>query len=141
MALIELCDINKTYDLGEVKVHALRGASLSIEEGEYIALIGPSGSGKSTLMNILGCLDKPTGGSYELADKEIANLSINQTLTRTVLTSFTTLLTVIMLLIFGGGAVFDFALALCIGILVGTYSSIFVATPVVLFWHKEEKVK
>ena len=77
------------------------------------------------------------GKSY----KEIANLSINQTLTRTVLTSFTTLLTVIMLLVFGGGAVFDFALALCIGILVGTYSSIFVATPVVLFWHKEEKVK
>jgi len=77
------------------------------------------------------------GKSY----KEIANLSINQTLSRTVLTSFTTLLTVIMLLIFGGGAVFDFALALCIGILVGTYSSIFVATPVVLFWHKEEKIK
>ena len=77
------------------------------------------------------------GKSY----KEIANLSINQTLGRTVLTSLTTLLTVIMLLIFGGGAVFDFALALCIGILVGTYSSIFVATPVVLFWHKEEKVK
>ncbi len=72
---------------------------------------------------------------------EIANLSINQTLSRTVLTSFTTLLTVVMLLVFGGGAVFDFALALCIGILVGTYSSIFVATPVVLLWHKEEKVK
>jgi preprotein translocase SecF subunit len=77
------------------------------------------------------------GKSY----KEIANLSINQTLTRTVLTSFTTLLTVIMLLVFGGGAVKDFALALCIGIMVGTYSSIFVATPVVLLWHKEEKVK
>jgi len=77
------------------------------------------------------------GKSY----KEIANLSINQTLSRTVLTSFTTLLTVVMLLIFGDGAVFEFALALCIGILVGTYSSIFVATPVVLFWHKEEKVK
>jgi SecD/SecF fusion protein len=77
------------------------------------------------------------GKSY----KEIANLSINQTLSRTVLTSFTTLLTVVMLLVFGDGAVKDFALALCIGILVGTYSSIFVATPVVLFWHKEEKVK
>ncbi len=77
------------------------------------------------------------GKSY----KEIANLSINQTLSRTVLTSFTTLLTVVMLLIFGDGAVKDFALALCIGILVGTYSSIFVATPVVLFWHREEKVK
>ena len=70
---------------------------------------------------------------------EIANLSINQTLSRTLITSLTTLLTVIMLLIFGGGAVFDFALALFIGIVVGTYSSIFVATPVVLFWHKNEK--
>ncbi|MEE9369489.1 MAG: protein translocase subunit SecD [Pontiella sp.] len=77
------------------------------------------------------------GKSY----KEIANLSINQTLSRTVLTSVTTLLTVVMLLVFGGGAVKDFALALFIGILVGTYSSIFVATPVVLLWHKEEKVK
>jgi SecD/SecF fusion protein len=77
------------------------------------------------------------GKSY----KEIANLSINQTLSRTVLTSFTTLLTVVMLLVLGGGAVKDFALALFIGILVGTYSSIFVATPVVLLWHKEEKVK
>jgi preprotein translocase subunit SecF len=73
------------------------------------------------------------GKSY----KEIANLSINQTLSRTVLTSFTTLLTVFMLLVMGGGAVNDFALALFIGILVGTYSSIFVATPVVLLWHKE----
>ncbi len=77
------------------------------------------------------------GKSY----KEIANLSINQTLSRTVLTSLTTLLTVIMLLVLGGGAVYDFALALLIGIVVGTYSSIFVATPVVLMWHKEEKVK
>ena len=77
------------------------------------------------------------GKSYQ----EIANLSINQTLSRTVMTSVTTLLTVIMLLVLGGGAVYDFALALLIGILVGTYSSIFVATPVVLMWHKEEKVK
>ena len=74
------------------------------------------------------------GKSY----KEIANLSINQTLSRTLLTSVTTLLTVVMLLFFGGGAVNDFALALFIGIVVGTYSSIFVATPVVLLWHKEE---
>ncbi len=71
---------------------------------------------------------------------EVANLAINRTLSRTVLTSLTTLLTVIMLLIFGGGAVQDFALALLIGILVGTYSSIFVATPVMLLWHKQEKV-
>ena len=72
--------------------------------------------------------------------ESVANLAINQTLSRTVLTSFTTLLTVIMLLVFGGGAVQDFALALLIGILAGTYSSIFVATPVMLLWHKD-KVK
>ena len=71
--------------------------------------------------------------------REIANLSINQTLSRTLLTSLTTLFTVTMLLIFGGGAIFDFALALFIGVLVGTYSSIFVATPVMLLWHKEDK--
>jgi preprotein translocase SecF subunit len=71
---------------------------------------------------------------------EIANLSINQTLSRTLLTSVTTLLTVTMLLIFGGGAIKDFAVALFIGILVGTYSSIFVATPVVLFWHRDDKL-
>ena len=75
------------------------------------------------------------GKSY----KEIANLSINQTLSRTLLTSVTTLLTVVMLLVMGGGAVNDFALALFIGILVGTYSSVFVATPVVLLWHKEDE--
>ncbi len=71
--------------------------------------------------------------------KEICNLSINQTLSRTLLTSLTTLITVVMLLLFGGGAIFDFALTLCIGVIVGTYSSIFVATPVVLFWHKDRK--
>lgn len=71
--------------------------------------------------------------------KDIANISINQTLSRTLLTSVTTLLTVLMLLIFGGGAINDFALALFIGVLVGTYSSIFVATPVMLLWHKDEK--
>ena len=69
----------------------------------------------------------------------ICNLSINQTLSRTLLTSFTTLITVVMLFIFGGGAIRDFALALCIGVLVGTYSSIFVATPVVLLWNRDRK--
>ena len=73
------------------------------------------------------------GKSYH----EIANLSINQTLSRTLLTSITTLLTVVMLLVFGGGAINDFAWALFIGILVGTYSSVFIATPVAMFWHKE----
>ncbi len=71
--------------------------------------------------------------------KDLCNLSINQTLSRTILTSVTTLITVAMLLIFGGGAIFDFALALCIGVVVGTYSSIFIATPVVLMWYRGRK--
>ncbi len=75
MALIELSDVSKTYDLGEVKVHALRSTTLNIERGEYVALIGPSGSGKSTLMNTLGCLDRPTEGSYSLDGEEIVSMS------------------------------------------------------------------
>ena len=75
MPLIELRDAGKVYDLGEVKVDALHGASLSIERGEYLALIGPSGSGKSTLMNILGCLDQPTSGSYKLDGQEVSELT------------------------------------------------------------------
>ena len=71
---------------------------------------------------------------------EICNLSINQTLSRTILTSLTTLLTVGTLLIFGGGAMNDFALTMFIGIVVGTLSTIYVATPVMLFWHKEKDV-
>lgn len=77
MALIELNKICKTYDLGEVKVHALLETTLSIEKGEYVALLGPSGSGKSTLMNTLGCLDRPTTGSYQLDGTEVATLSRN----------------------------------------------------------------
>ena len=72
---------------------------------------------------------------------EIANISINQTLGRTLMTSLTTLLTVIMLLIFGGGAIRDFALALFIGVVVGTYSSIYIATPVMLLWHARNEKK
>jgi ABC-type lipoprotein export system ATPase subunit len=78
MPLIELRGLEKVYDLGEVKVHALRGVSLEIEEGEFLALIGPSGSGKSTLMNIIGCLDRPTAGSYRLAGEEVAGLDKDQ---------------------------------------------------------------
>jgi ABC-type lipoprotein export system ATPase subunit len=75
LALIELREVYKTYDLGEVKVHALKPTTLNIERGEFVALIGPSGSGKSTLMNTLGCLDRPTGGSYLLDGEEVVTLS------------------------------------------------------------------
>src|SRR5207237_4927064 len=78
MALIELRDLSKTYDLGEVKVYALRHVSLDIHEGEFVALMGPSGSGKSTLMNTLGCLDRPTSGSYQLAGDEVATMSSDE---------------------------------------------------------------
>jgi putative ABC transport system ATP-binding protein len=75
VSLIEVRDVCKVYDLGEVKVEALKNASLTVEQGEYVALIGPSGSGKSTLMNTLGCLDRPTSGSYKLAGEEVATMS------------------------------------------------------------------
>lgn len=78
MALIEIKHISKIYDLGEVKVEALKDANVEIEQGEFVALIGPSGSGKSTLMNTLGCLDRPTSGSYKLAGEEIATMSRDQ---------------------------------------------------------------
>jgi ABC-type lipoprotein export system ATPase subunit len=78
MALIELRDVRRSYDLGEIEVHALRSVTLNIERGEYVALIGPSGSGKSTLMNTLGCLDRPTSGSYLLDGEEIVTMSRDQ---------------------------------------------------------------
>ncbi|HYO13767.1 MAG TPA: ABC transporter ATP-binding protein [Thermoanaerobaculia bacterium] len=82
MALIELSDIHKVYDMGAEKVHALNGVDLNVEQGEYLAIMGSSGSGKSTLMNLVGCLDTPSSGSYilngvavqELDDQELASI-------------------------------------------------------------------
>ena len=66
MSLIELHDVSRIYDLGHVQVAALQNVDLDVQEGEFLAIVGPSGSGKSTMMNILGCLDRPTGGTYSL---------------------------------------------------------------------------
>ncbi|MDO8531946.1 MAG: ABC transporter ATP-binding protein [Dehalococcoidia bacterium] len=76
--MIELHDITKVYHMGTTEVRALRGVSLSIRDGEMVAIMGPSGSGKSTLMHLLGCLDKPTSGSYILGGAEVSRLSDDQ---------------------------------------------------------------
>ncbi len=72
---IELTDVTKTYTMGDTTVHALAGVSLAVAAGELTAIMGPSGSGKSTLMNILGCLDRPTSGSYILDGQEVATMN------------------------------------------------------------------
>jgi putative ABC transport system ATP-binding protein len=78
MALIEISNLHKTYDSGDVQVHALGGVSMSIQGGESVAIMGSSGSGKSTLMNILGCLDRPTRGTYRLDGEEVGALDRNR---------------------------------------------------------------
>ncbi len=77
MSLIRLDSICRRYEMGGETVHALRGVSISIERGEYVAIMGPSGSGKSTLMNIIGCLDTPSSGSYELNGNTVADMDDN----------------------------------------------------------------
>jgi putative ABC transport system ATP-binding protein len=76
--LIEVRELMKVYKMGGIEVHALRGVDLNIEKGEFLAVMGPSGSGKSSLMDILGCLSKPTNGSYKLDDEEVGKLSEDQ---------------------------------------------------------------
>jgi putative ABC transport system ATP-binding protein len=74
-ALITLSHVHKTYQMGDVEIHALRGVSLHIDRGEFIAIMGASGSGKSTMMNILGCLDRPSRGHYHLDGQDVSTLS------------------------------------------------------------------
>jgi putative ABC transport system ATP-binding protein len=78
MALIDTQDLWKTYVMGSEEIHALRGVSIGIERGEYVAIMGPSGSGKSTLMNLIGCLDTPSKGSYLLNGKQVSQMNDNE---------------------------------------------------------------
>ncbi len=75
--IVKLEDVTKVYALGGIEVHALRGVSLNIDEGEFVAIIGPSGSGKSTLMHIMGCLDTPTSGQYRIAGHDVSSFDEN----------------------------------------------------------------
>jgi putative ABC transport system ATP-binding protein len=76
--MIEIENVTKVYQMGEVQVHALRGVSLTIDQGEWVAVMGPSGSGKSTLMHIIGCLDTPTAGAYRLDGVDVSGMGENQ---------------------------------------------------------------
>jgi putative ABC transport system ATP-binding protein len=77
-SLIQLAEVKKTYHMGDVDVHALRGVDMTIDAGEFVAVMGSSGSGKSTLMNIIGCLDRPTAGQYLLDGREVSRMSRDQ---------------------------------------------------------------
>src|SRR6187549_1874794 len=78
MPIIETRDLWKTYIMGSEEIHALRGLDIAIDKGEYVAIMGPSGSGKSTLMNLIGCLDTPTKGSYLLNEKQVSQMNDNE---------------------------------------------------------------
>jgi putative ABC transport system ATP-binding protein len=78
MGIIETRDLWKTYVMGSEEIHALRGVNIEIESGEYVAIMGPSGSGKSTLMNLIGCLDTPSKGSYLLNGKQVSQMNDNE---------------------------------------------------------------
>jgi putative ABC transport system ATP-binding protein len=75
MSLLRLDGVTRTYDMGHIRVQALRGVSMTVDEGEFVAIVGPSGSGKTTMMSILGCLDRPSSGRYEIAANDVGALS------------------------------------------------------------------
>jgi len=77
MSVIEMQDVTRVYRIGEVETRALRGVTLTIEDGEFTAIVGPSGSGKTTLLQLIGCLDKPTGGSVRVKGKDVTQLNAN----------------------------------------------------------------